>query len=163
MNKILSHKYPFSNVTTYTRRGRHRPSLSFKVGDNLSGFELLHSKHYKDFDLTHLHFMNKENRGQIHQLECAEENNTLSMIFKTEGVSKPGMNYALEKLLQCGSKKYPVRNLAHEMSRRSFSLLGQPQTTDDYLMFSFNTPIIKDFSNLFRVYCSMLFDPLLRE
>jgi Zn-dependent M16 (insulinase) family peptidase len=69
----------------------------------------------------------------------------------------------LEKLLQCGSKQYPVRNIASEMSRRSFSLLNPSQTTDDYLMFSFNTPILKDFNNLFEVYCSMLFDPLMRE
>jgi Zn-dependent M16 (insulinase) family peptidase len=30
-------------------------------------------------------------------------------------------------------------------------------------MFSFNTPILKDFSNLFNVYSSMLFNPLLRR
>ena len=29
-------------------------------------------------------------------------------------------------------------------------------------MFTFNSPIRKDFSNLLNVYCSMLFDPLLR-
>lgn len=85
------------------------------------------------------------------------------MVFKTRGIPKPGMNYALEKLLQCGSKKYPVRNLPYEMGRRSFSQLGHPQTTDEYLMFSFNSPILKDFNNLFKVYCSMLFDPLMRE
>lgn len=33
------------------------------------------------------------------------------MIFKTQGVAKPALNYALEKMLQCGAKKYPVRNL----------------------------------------------------
>lgn len=49
------------------------------------------------------------------------------------------------------------------MCRRSFSQLGVPQTTDDYLMFSFNTPILRDFSNLFNVYSSMVFDPLMRE
>jgi len=85
------------------------------------------------------------------------------MIFKTPSLPKPGINEALEKLLLCGSKKYPVRNIVEQMGRRSFSMLTQPQTTDQYLMFSFNTPIMKDFKNLFDVYWSMVFDPLMRE
>jgi Zn-dependent M16 (insulinase) family peptidase len=85
------------------------------------------------------------------------------MVFKTKGSAKPALNYALEKLLQCGSKKYPVRNLPAEMSMKSFSQLTPTQTTDDYLMFSFNSPILRDFSNLFTVYTSMIFDPLMRE
>lgn len=52
------------------------------------------------------------------------------MIFKTEGLSKPALNYALEKMLQCGAKKYPVRNLLSEINKRSFSLLTPAQTTD---------------------------------
>lgn len=63
----------------------------------------------------------------------------------------------------CGSKKYPVRNITEQMSKRSFNMITQLQTTDQYLMFSFNTPIIKDFKNLFQVYWSMIFDPLMRE
>jgi len=69
------------------------------------------------------------------------------MAFNTKGLVKPAINYALEKLLQCGSKKYPVRNLPAEMSMK----------------FSFNSPILRDFSNLFKVYSSMIFDPLMRE
>lgn len=49
------------------------------------------------------------------------------------------------------------------MSMRSFSQLTPSYTTDDYLIFSFNSPILKDFRNIFNVYCSMLFAPLLRE
>lgn len=70
MYKVLTNKYPFSNLATYTRRGRHRPPLSLTVGDSVSGYHLLHSKYYKDFDLTHLHFNNNDNQSQIHQLEC---------------------------------------------------------------------------------------------
>lgn len=69
MNKIISNKFPFSSeVTAYTRRGRHRPPLSLTVGANILGFELLHSKYYKDFDLTHLQLINKDNRSTINQL-----------------------------------------------------------------------------------------------
>jgi len=85
------------------------------------------------------------------------------MVFNTKGLAKPAINYALEKLLQCGSNKYPIRNLPAEMSMRSFSQLAPSQTTDDYLMFSFNSPITKDFANIFDVYSSMIFDPMLRE
>jgi Zn-dependent M16 (insulinase) family peptidase len=73
------------------------------------------------------------------------------------------VNLALERLLQCGSKKYAVRDLLSQASMRSFSKLTANQTTDQYLMFTFNSPILKDFSNLLNVYCSMLFDPLLRR
>lgn len=84
------------------------------------------------------------------------------MVFPTAG-GRPGAAYALEKWLQCGSKAFPVRNLPQEMSMRSFSEEAGAQTTDAYLAFGFHSPILKDFSNLFRVYCSMLFQPLLRE
>ena len=91
-----------------------------------------------------------ENSIKFHQLECSEEKNTFSFVFETKGLSKPSINYALERMLNAGgSKKYPVRNLMNEMKHKSFNSVEYSSTvTDNYLMFSFCTPIIKDFSNL---------------
>ena len=49
-------KYTYSQLTTYTRRGRHRPPVSLALGDRLGGFRLNGKQYYKDFDLTHLQF-----------------------------------------------------------------------------------------------------------
>lgn len=50
------------------------------------------------------------------------------------------------------------------MKNRSFNS-SQYLTTvnEDYMMFTFNTSLIKDHQNLMEVYSDMIFNPLLRE
>lgn len=159
MRRIL---YSFSEIAEYTRRGRHRPQLKMSPGDRLGSFMLEKKEYYRDFEMTHLQFSQQQG-CKLHQLECPQQNNTVSFIFKTPNSPKKGLNLALEKLLHCGSKKYPVRDLPTQMSNRSFSKLVPSQTTQDYIMFSFSSPVTKDFENLLKVYTSMLFQPLLRK
>ena len=48
--------FSFSQLTSYARRGKHRPALTCAVGDKLSSFQLKGKDYYRDFDMTHLHF-----------------------------------------------------------------------------------------------------------
>lgn len=49
-------RYSFSQLTSYARRGKHRPALTYAVGDKLSAFQLVGKDYYRDFDMTHLNF-----------------------------------------------------------------------------------------------------------
>jgi len=66
-------------------------------------------------------------------------------------------------MLNGGSKKYPIRNLIETAKLKSFNnVLYTSTINEDYMMFNFSTPIIKDYKNLLNIYFDMLFDPLLR-
>lgn len=41
--------YAYSQLTTYTRRGKHRPDLNLKAGDTVGSFRLNSRDFYKDF------------------------------------------------------------------------------------------------------------------
>jgi hypothetical protein len=72
MIRIISNSAYFTTgVTNYTRRGKHRPPFSLKVGDQLSNFEVIGTKYYRDFDMTHLTLKHQQLATEIHQLECA--------------------------------------------------------------------------------------------
>lgn len=48
-----------TGITSYTRRGKHRPPFNLQVGDEISNFKLIRSKYYRDFDMTHLTLKHK--------------------------------------------------------------------------------------------------------
>jgi hypothetical protein len=46
--------YTYSQLTNYTRRGRHRPEVTLALGDSIDSFRLKGKDYYRDFDITHL-------------------------------------------------------------------------------------------------------------
>ncbi len=65
-------------------------------------------------------------------------------------------------MLQCGSKKYPVRNPIEHMTRRSFNPENFSFTTSDYIFYGYQTTLLKDHHNLMDVFMNMMYNPLLR-
>ena len=41
--------YAYSQLATYTRRGKHRPALNLNIGDTVGSFRLNSKDFYKDF------------------------------------------------------------------------------------------------------------------
>lgn len=64
-------------------------------------------------------------------------------------------------MLQCGDKKYKVKDAAEEMKNRSFNSASGVETTMDYYLFPFQTKSTKDFYNLLDVYLNMAYNPRL--
>jgi hypothetical protein len=63
-------RYSYSQLTTYTQRGRHRPPIGLAVGDTVGSFKLNCKDYYKDFDITHLEMQHPVG-AKLHLLECA--------------------------------------------------------------------------------------------
>ena len=123
------------------------------------GFKLVDEQLFEDFDLTLKKYI-QDKTDMVHfHLAANDNHNSLGFIFKTlpeDGTGKPRM---LEKMILCGSEKYPVRDPFAHMTNRSMNSFSDAWTGQDFTSYMFSSTNANDFNNLLDVYCESLFHP----
>ena len=82
--------------------------------------------------------------------------------FRTPPTGGMGENHVLEHALLCGSEKYPVRELMHQLESTSVADLINAYTSEDYTCYVARTQNETDFYNLADVFMDSVLHPLLR-
>lgn len=65
--------------------------------------------------------------------------NAFALLLKTPAEDNTGKQYILEKLTQCGSKNYPIKDPFIQMRERSLNTYISAWTGSDYTMYPFTT------------------------
>ena len=63
-----------------------------------------------------------------------------------------GIPYLIEKLVNCGSAKYPIRDTFNIFNKTSFNQFSQPITSHDYTCYQYSTIVENDYYNLMQFY-----------
>lgn len=74
-----------------------------------------------------------------------------------------GTPHILEHTVLCGCKKYPVKDPFFYMIRRSMNTFMNAFTGSDFTCYPASSLVKQDFENLFDVYFSSVFEPLLEK
>lgn len=147
-----------TSIDRVSRRGVHRQLPQLQVGQHFGKFQLSRLLKVPHTCSTLFQFTHPSGMAYYH-IDAPSVDNTFAILVKSSPSADDSANYVLEKLLQCGCKKYRVKDAIREMKNRSFNSCDTVETTDQYLSFPFRTHISQDFYNLMDVYFHMVFAP----
>lgn len=129
----------------------------------LSQFSLVDEQKFDGFDLTFKKYIHKSS-GMVHyHLESDDNHKSMAFIFKTMPEDASGKPRMLEKMVLCGSEKYPVRDPFAHMTNRSMNSFADAWTGPDFTSYMFSTTNNSDFMNLLDVYSNAIFKPSMNK
>ncbi len=129
---------------------------------NAYGFILEKSHPIKGLDLTVQVYTHESGFKHIH-LAKEDPELAFTIAFPTHPENNTGVAHALEHMVLCGSKKFPVRDPFFNMLRRSLATFANAFTTPDHTRYPFSTTDIQDYWNLMDVYLDAVFFPELNS
>ena len=134
----------------------------FKVGQIDAGFELVSSDRFLEFEATLLKFKHATLGTTHYHILVDDDNLASAFLFRTTPEDNKGKSHILEKLIQCGSRKFPVRDPFSKMAGRSMGTTREAAFTGpDFSGYPFSTTNRADFRNLLELHSEALFDPML--
>ena len=145
------------NLRDNMPRGRYRQTYSLKEGDKLSGFAVTQTARLNDFDINAFKLEHEATGLKWLHLDCADMDNVFALMLRTPADDHTGKPHILERLAQCGSHHYPVRDPFSNMGKRSLNTFMSAWTGSDFTMYPFSTQNAQDYRNLLSVYTDMAF------
>ncbi len=101
--------------------------------------------------------------ARVIHVAADDDENLFCLSFQTVPHSSNGIAHALEHIVLCGSKKFPVNDPFFSMTRRSMNTFMNALTGTDFTCYPAASQIEKDFYNLLEVYLDAVFHPNLTE
>jgi len=150
----------FANI--YKPRGADKSPYELKAGDTIHGFSVKKTEEIPVYSMKSFMLEHNETKAKYLHLHCPDPNNCFGIGFKTTPRDNKGGSHVLEKLVLCGSEKYPVRDPFSNMTKRSLNTFMNAWTGADFTCFPFATQNEKDYQNLLSVYLESVFRPTLR-
>ena len=145
----------------YKPRGTDKSPYNFKPGDSIHGFNVTRTEEIPLYSMKAFILEHTNTKAKYLHLHTPDTNNCFAVGFKTTPKDNKGASHILERLVLCGSEKYPVRDPFLNMSKRSLNTYMNAWTGTDYTCFPFNSQNEQDFKNLMSVYLESVFNPLL--
>ena len=135
----------------------------WRVGDLSSGFEVVSVDKFDELEARLVKFEQKD-LGTIHyHIDTSDVNNTCGFLFRTPSEDDTGKSLIVEKMIQCGSERFPVRDPFFRMEGRSMCSPVSAITGPDFAVYPFSSVNKKDFYNLLDLYSESLFNPMFRR
>ncbi len=139
-------------------------SSQFQVGRKDAGFELVSSDWFGEFEATLLKFKHSSLGTTHYHILVDDDTLASAFVFRTTAEDNTGKSLILEKLIQCGSKKFPVRDPFSKMAGRSMGVTRDSAFTGpDFTGYPFSTVNRTDFRNLLELHAEALFNPMLEK
>lgn len=151
----------FSSI--HKPRGEDKGPYNFKTGDSIHGFNVTRTEEIPLYSMKAFIMEHNNTKAKYLHLHTQDANNCFAVGFRTTPKDDKGISHILEKLVLCGSEKYPVRDPFANMVNRSMNTFMNVWTGSDYTCFPFSTYNEKDFKNLLSVYLESVFHPLLTK
>ena len=100
-----------------------------------------------------------KNGAELVWVDCADENRTFVIVFRTIPEDDSGVAHILEHAVLCGSEKFPSREPFVEMLKSSPHTYMNAYTAKDSTGYPVASRNEKDFLNLTEVYLDAVFHP----
>ena len=149
----------FSSI--YKPRGDDKSPYNLKVGDSVQGFHVKVIEEIPLYSMKAFALEHDKTKAKYLHLHCMDQNNCFAVGFRTTPKDNKGTSHILEKLMLCGSTRYPVRDPFAHMVKRSLNNQMNAWTGTDFTTFLFSTHNQQDFENLMSVYLESVYNPLL--
>lgn len=121
------------------------------------------SRAHPDFQLNSSIYHHTRLKTPLLHIQAKDPHKACVLLYRTTPENDQGAAHCLEKLVLCGSKRYPVRDPFLSMLSRSLNTYVSAWTGADFTAFPFSTLNHNDFDNLLRVYLDSTLLPLLRD
>jgi presequence protease len=132
-------------------------------GQEYRGFIVTKYLHLKELQSTLIEIVHEKTGGRIIQIANDDPENLFALSFQTLPDSSNGVAHALEHIVLCGSKKFPIKDPFFSMTRRSLNTYMNALTGQDFTVYPASSQVEKDFYNLLEVYLDAVFHPLLKH
>ncbi|KRW98994.1 Metalloenzyme, LuxS/M16 peptidase-like protein [Pseudocohnilembus persalinus] len=162
IKKIFDGSY--SEVIPKILRGKHRVIYDLQPGQQIHNFYVKDIQNLPQFNMKAFYLEHNVTKSKYIHLDCSDYNNVFSFILNTPTKDNKGLPYIIEKLILCGSKKFPVRDPFKEIAHiRSLNTYTEPQTGNGHIIFPFCTKNEKDYYNLMSLYADSIFNAQLNK
>ena len=124
-----AYRYAFRNeIKHLTKRGADRHPIDLKASQRVRDFTLLGVEDANTQDTRIYRFTHTSGLRYYH-LDSSHTTNTFGILVNHSPTANDGASCVLERMLQCGDKKYRVKDVVEEMKGRSFNKVNGIETT----------------------------------
>lgn len=139
------------------------PEKTMHAGDALHGFYVLRVEQMPDIRVTAYELEHEQTAAKLLHLHCDDQENLFSVGFRTPPSDSTGTPHILEHSVLAGSEKYPVKDAFNELAKGTLQTFINAFTFPDKTVYPVASRVKADFFNLARVYCDLVFKPLLKR
>jgi presequence protease len=104
-------------------------------GQNYHGFIVTKYLPLKELQCTLIELAHEKSGARIIQIANNDPENLFALSFQTLPDSSNGVAHALEHIVLCGSKKFPVKDPFFSMTRRSLNTYMNALTGQDFTVY----------------------------
>ncbi|MFN2462496.1 MAG: insulinase family protein [Candidatus Dormibacteria bacterium] len=128
-----------------------------------TGYEVVRTEQIPAIKSTYHELVHPRTGARHVHIECDDENNLFSVIFKTLPEDSTGVAHILEHVVLCGSERYPLKDPFFKLSARSTTTFLNAMTSSDWTQYPFATRNPREFANILDVYLDATFFPRIEE
>lgn len=139
------------------------PEKTLHAGDVLHGFYVLRAEQMPEIRLTAYELEHEQTGAKLLHLHCDDRENLFSVGFRTPPNDSSGTPHILEHSVLAGSERYPVKDAFNELVKGTLQTFINAFTYPDKTVYPVASQVKADFFNLARVYCDLVFRPLLKR
>ena len=137
------------------------PERTLQAGDSVFGFRVLRVEPIPEIRVTVYEVEHEKTGAKLLHLHCADTENLFSVGFRTPPEDSTGVPHILEHSVLAGSARYPVKDAFNELVKGTLQTFINAFTYPDKTVYPAASQVKADFFNLARVYCDLVFHPLL--
>ena len=121
------------------------------------------SRSHPEFHLHSSLYHHSRLKTPLLHIKSRDSHKACVLLYKTTPENDKGTAHCLERMVLCGSQRFPVRDPFACMVSRSLNTYANAWTGADFTAYPFSTVNQQDFQNLLRVYLDATLVPLLRD
>jgi Zn-dependent M16 (insulinase) family peptidase len=127
----------------------------------INGFQLIKEHVITELNTNTRFFRHLKTGAELLSLENDDENKVFAITLRTPPPDSTGLPHIMEHSVLCGSRKYPVKKLLLELSKRTLSTLISAVTSPDKTVYPVASQNVRDLYHLIVVYLDAVFYPRL--
>ncbi len=139
------------------------PALTLEAGSECFGFRVLRAEQMPEIRVTAYELEHVRTGAKLLHIHCTDSENLFSVGFRTPPHDSTGVAHILEHSVLSGSKAYPVKDAFNELMKGTLQTFINAFTYPDKTVYPVASQVKTDYFNLARVYCDLVFHPLLRK
>jgi Zn-dependent M16 (insulinase) family peptidase len=151
-------------MTKITKREiKNMTEQTIKTGDVIEGFQLKKISKLDNLKAVAYELEHIKSGAKLLHLHADDDENLLSIAFRTPPPNDTGLPHILEHSVLGGSKKYPVKEPFVELLKMSMATFINAMTYPDKTVYPIASNVKKNFWNLADVYFDAYSHPTITE
>jgi len=108
-------------------------------------------------------YTHQKHKTEYLKINSRDRNNYFALIVKNPDLDGSGMVNIMKHFVEQGSDEYPVINIFRIMNKKSYGTVFEPNMTNSYTVFSFQTSNFAEFYKNIDVFLHSVFKPRINQ